>query len=376
MSRIAIIHFQPIELYPPILNLLRLLDMEHKDHQISVYTTRMGFINIKQYQPHSADLKVIVWGRSGNDKVAISRYWNYLYFNLCTLLYLILSRPEKIVYYETLSVFPAYIYRKYFNRSCEVYIHYHEYTSPREYSEGMKLSFHFHQLEKWLYPTAAWISHTNSDRMKKFALDLSGVAIANQQILPNFPPRSWHQEPQKRVLVPLKVVYVGSFSLETMYVKEFAEWVDKQRGDVVWDIYAINYTMDVKEYVTNLKSSSITLHDGVDYESLPLILKNYDVGVILYRGHISNYVYNAPNKLFEYMACGLDVWFPDIMLSCLPYCTKNEFPSVMAIHFESMEEFDWEQSTEHAGKSHRGSSYYCEDALEPLMGKLLKKSSI
>ena len=240
----------------------------------------------------------------------------------------------------------------------------------------MKLSFYFHQLENWLYPTAAWISHTNSDRMRKFTHDLSGVTVSNQQILPNFPPRSWQQEPQKRVLVPLKVVYVGSFSFETMYVKEFATWVDNQKGSVVWDIYSINYTIDVKEYVTNLKSSSITLHDGVDYESLPRILKNYNVGVILYKGHISNYVYNAPNKLFEYMACGLDVWFPDVMVSCMPYCTKNEFPSVMAVHFESLEEFEWEQSAEHAGKTRRVSSYYCEGALEPLMRTLLNGPSI
>lgn len=52
------------------------------------------------------------------------------------------------------------------------------------------------------------------------------------------------------------------------------------------------------------------LDSGINYSDLPGVIRAYDVGVILYNGHIANYVFNAPNKLFEYLACGLDVWSP------------------------------------------------------------------
>jgi hypothetical protein len=44
-------------------------------------------------------------------------------------------------------------------------------------------------------------------------------------------------------------------------------------------------------------------------------LINYDIGVTIYNGHIPNYIYNVPNKILEYLACGLNVWYSSELIS-------------------------------------------------------------
>ena len=39
LKKIVIIHFQPVELYPPIQNLINFLESETTEHEISVITT-------------------------------------------------------------------------------------------------------------------------------------------------------------------------------------------------------------------------------------------------------------------------------------------------------------------------------------------------
>jgi hypothetical protein len=45
----------------------------------------------------------------------------------------------------------------------------------------------------------------------------------------------------------------------------------------------------------------------VDYYQLPMELVKFDVGLVLYKGTIPNHVYSVPNKVYEYLNCGLDV---------------------------------------------------------------------
>jgi hypothetical protein len=59
---------------------------------------------------------------------------------------------------------------------------------------------------------------------------------------------------------------------------------------------------------------------------LPQVLSQYDVGLILYRCRTLNFVYNATNKLFEYLVCGLDVWYPPCMLGLKTYARSTIAP--------------------------------------------------
>lgn len=53
----------------------------------------------------------------------------------------------------------------------------------------------------------------------------------------------------------------------------------------------------------------------IDYYELPKELIKYDIGLVLYKGHIPNYIYNVPNKVYEYLACGLQVWYSKDLLT-------------------------------------------------------------
>ena len=68
------------------------------------------------------------------------RYWNYLKFYLGTLLFVIKYSPEHILYVETLSSWPALIYKKLKGKKVKLLVHYHEYATPNDYATRMLLS--------------------------------------------------------------------------------------------------------------------------------------------------------------------------------------------------------------------------------------------
>jgi len=371
MSKLAIVHFQPLELYPPIQNLIHFIRPRSEGNEIDVYTTATCKKTV-QFKTDAAGTIIKRLAKSGNQLPGLSRYYNYLLFYVGCLYNLIRLKPKKILYFETLSSFPVYIYKRYFNSKTEVFIHYHEYTATEEYNTGMKLAKLFHKQEKKLYPKASWVSHTNIYRMQKFVADLQLVTINNQQVLPNYPPKSWETKPKLIINMPVKIIYVGALSLDTMYVKEFAVWVKQQNGKVVWDIFSTNITGAAMSYLDSLASSWINIKSGVPYHELPAIIKKYAVGVVLYNGHIANYINNAPNKLFEYLASGLDVWFPTVMKGSLPYITKDSFPKVIAVDFTALPQFNLANTIDRNGFSCKPTAFFCEDALEDITKQFLK----
>ncbi len=371
MNKLVIVHFQPLELYPPIQNLIQFIGASSEKKELYVYSTSTETI-IDQFKSSSANIKIKRLAKSGNNLKALKRYYNYLVFNVCCLFQLIRLKPQRILYFETISSFPVYIYKRYFNTKTEILIHYHEYTSPVEFDKGMKLVRQFHKYEKYLYPKACWVSHINQYRMQQFVADSQPVVINNQHILPNYPPKNWFIQPLAGIEMPVKIIYVGALSLDTMFTIEFAEWVIQQNGKVIWDIYSLNITDDAKDYLNSLASSWINIRPGVEYNDLPVIIKKYAVGVVLYNGHIPNYIDNAPNKLFEYLACGLDVWFPVVMKGSLPYITKGSFPKVMAIDFTDMQDFSLVAAIDRNGYIFKPTSFFCEEALEDIANLFLQ----
>ncbi|HWK05459.1 MAG TPA: hypothetical protein VNS58_17590 [Puia sp.] len=370
MRRLAILHFNPIELYPPVLNWLHFLaEKGGGDFQVTVFTMHAGDGHAVFVAP-SNTIKIVRLGSLG--KKAGMAYLNYLYYYAGSLLQLIKLKPDIVFYYETLSSFPVFVLKKYFRRNTALFIHYHEYTSKKEYEQGMVLGRWGHRLETKLYPLAEWISHTNSDRIQLFRKDLAGVLLPPVYPLPNYPPSSWRSAVQATTSIglPVRMVYVGAMSLDTMYTREMAEWVAGQSGKVIWDIYSDNYTDEARAYLMSFGESLIRFRRGVDYYSLPGILGGYNIGLILYKGHIPNYVYNAPNKLFEYMACGLDIWFPAVMLGCHSFVTEGVYPKVMGFDFTNLSELDLSSAIDRSGSRFISPEFYAEKALAELLLKM------
>ena len=53
-----------------------------------------------------------------------------------------------------------------------------------------------------------------------------------------------------------------------------------------------------------------------------------------------NYIYNEPNKFFEYYSSGLDVWFPKEMLAMKPNIEYDYRPSVIEVDYENFKSLD------------------------------------
>jgi len=242
--------------------------------------------------------------------------------------------------------------------------------SPEEYQHGMLLVKLFHTWEKKIYSKTTWLSHTNKERMHLFTADLPGITIPHKYILPNYPPGNWTFNKTGTIELPVKIVYTGAVSMDTMYLQLFAEWILKHKGAIIWDIYSLNITEDANDYIQKLPDSIIRLHNGVDYYHLPEILKKYSVGVILYNGHIPNYIFNAPNKLFEYATCGLDVWFPDHMQSSMQYITMRTYPKITALNFQQLGEVKVDELINRDECKFQPAAFACETVLTPLLQKL------
>ena len=368
--KISIIHFAPLEFYPPIQNLIIQLSKRKEHLNVNVHSTRPAQQTLAPFLIASPDIKLLRIAKSGAGLTTLQRYGNYLRFYLTSLFFLIRHRPTSVLYFETISSWPVWVYKRFFNKKCKIFIHYHEYSAPTEYAQGMILTRYFHRLEKEFYPYATWVSHTNEGRMDRFKKDLSPVSILNPHIIPNFPPKTWQRPAKHELNSPVKIVYVGALSLTTMYTKEFSKWVVDQKGKVVWDIFSYNHSAEAIEYIQSLPVAFVRMHHGVAYDQLPDLLAGFDVGVILYNGHIPNYVYNAPNKLFEYLACGLSVWFPLQMTGAHEYKTERGFPKVVSVDFADFGNFDLAKVLKTDGVINPP-SFFCEDALLPLVDKLM-----
>jgi hypothetical protein len=123
MHKLAVIHFNPIELYPPAMNWVNYLGEQPLKAKIKVFTSQ-GVVK-KRFDSKSPSIKIIRAGFLGKQNF-LKRYWNYLVFYGATMLKLLYWRPDTVLYYETYSALPAFLYKRFFNRGSRLFIHYHE----------------------------------------------------------------------------------------------------------------------------------------------------------------------------------------------------------------------------------------------------------
>lgn len=368
--KIAIFHFSPLEHFPPVMNLINFLGQTLPPGvSVRVYTT-ISDTYTKNFSVNKNDRVTIVrFGDYGFLNKTWKRYILYSIYNISTFFSCLFWRATSILYYESFSAMPAYWIKR-LKKSSRIFIHYHEYVSPEEYKR-IKLLNIIHELERKIYQQAAWISHTNEKRMQLFLQDIAKPQLSNARILPNYPPEKWLVKADEKIIKDtIHIVYVGALSMDTMYIKEFVNWIETHHGALIWDIYSQQPTAELETYLNTIDSAFIRIKGMVDYERLPEILPNYDVGVILHKGQTNNYKYNAPNKLFEYLACGLDVWFPDCLEGSIPYTTGNSFPQVKALAFDNLGHYNVQALVCRDEKQYKASAYFCEFVYPKLLSEL------
>lgn len=356
----------PLEYYPPVTNFLNVM-VKHAFF-VKVWTTHN---TKKRITYHNEKLKTI--NRSPfpekSDNV-LERIFKYFYFNISCFIGLIKYKPEAILYYESYSVYPVFLYMKFFGKATKLYIHYHEYEDRESYKNGMKLVKYYHELEKkFLYKRASWISQTNKERLHMFASDHPKLPSEVLKIMPNYPPKIWSSQVNGKSKASkdiIRTVYVGSLSLKDTFIREYCDWVLNQNGKVCFHVYAYNLDDDTIAYLKSLNTDYIVFYNkGVEYNKMPALLADYDIGLILYKAHTKNYKHNAPNKLFEYLACKLLVLYPDVMSGMALYQSDN----VIRLNFEQIPSFN-EIKKYFSNKTDLKSSYNAKTALQPLIDHL------
>ena len=340
--KLAVIHWFPIEYYPPATNLLSVFS-NGRELDLTCFTSH----NVKDRAPYTnASCQIVRCQLPTPKQSRLRRIWLYLIYPLTVWLRLVWMKPDAILYMEPQSAMPVFLYTRMAWR-CRVFIHNHEYHDPHQFLRpGMRIVRFYHWLEKrWLFRRAEWISQTNTDRIRLFRQDFPFLEADVVRELPNLPPQEWHQRPNvawAKSTDRLRLVYVGSLSCQDTYIREIVEWAaaDAQAG-VELHVYSYNFTPDVAELFAKHACERVVFHQsGVPYEELPDTLTKFHIGLILYKANTTNYVFNASNKLFEYLALGLDVWYPKQMLGVKPYARTDKLPRIIELDFDELETFE------------------------------------
>jgi len=133
------------------------------------------------------------------------------------------------------------------------------------------------------------------------------------------------------------MVYVGSASFEDTFIREVVEWVERHPETVTLHVAGNNVSSDVWEWLESRRAPNITYdRGGFPYGALPELLGRFDVGLILYKGNTANFVHNVPNKAIEYLACGLNVWYPIQMDGMEAFHRDHSSLSLRQIDFERL----------------------------------------
>lgn len=369
-TKVFFIHFQPIELFPPALNLIDFFGNESHINLFVSTNKKLSQNNLKAYE----NKKVKLYRPSSFSKAKILQYINYAFYYFSTLFLLFWHKPTVVLYVETLSSWPALVYRKFFGKKVKLMVHYHEYTDPASYSKGMWLSKIFHSLEKKMYKDFFWISQTNENRLQFFIKDngVQNFSHIHFDILPNYPSVTWKKIGPNIFGERKKMVFIGSLGYKNMYLKELVDFVNKNSDFFSVDFYSYNIDKEAKEFLLKSENKNIRFFGGIDYSSLPEILPEYQIGLVLYKPFSINTIHAVSNKVFEYLACGLDVWYSSDMIYTDKYITEKSFPKVLKVDFRKLENFDWKAAISRDGLIYNPQNFYYESVYPKLLDKILE----
>jgi len=319
-----------VELYPPVINLLDYLSKD--DHfNIELISTR----NNKKWLSKYTNVKIKITRINFLNQSKLHKIGSYFVFYLYTLIRLIQINPCCTIYFDTYSSLSALLFKKYFSKSNRIYCHYHELLLYHDCVGVLKYIANF---EKRNIGLLFWLSQTNEERLRIF-LDYNkiNVDLNKYHVVANYPPKNWQcstREP-KSLISNIKLVYLGAIGYETMYLKEVCDFVSANI-DFSIDFYSNMIDPLAIAFFKNNQNDRINLKGGVDYKEIPGILKEYDIGVIMYKPFSVNTVQAVSNKMFEYLVCGLDVLCSEDMLYSKKYERTDCRPFVQLVDFSDL----------------------------------------
>ena len=366
--KVAYVHVLPLELYPPARNLLVLMS-NREGWEVRAWST-------------SNDRGMGTWGAQGvridrhsypGEKVPVPiRMAGYAAWHMKTAAELARWKPDVVMMVEPHSSLAVWLYYRLFRGSARLFIHHHEYYAPEDFNApGMRLLRSTLGLERnYLFPRAEWVSQTNSGRLDLLQSWNRQIQPGAARVFPNYPPREWVTAANAVVTGnrsgPTRFVYVGSASFEDTYIREVCEWAAAQPETVSLHVVGHNVRKTVWESIQSLGAANITSDPaGVAYDELPSLLRHFDVGLVLYRGNTLNFVHIVPNKAIEYLACGLEVWYPGRMHGLRNFHRDHPDLRLKEMNFQNLEPY---AEAPEAGNARAGEfEFIAETAAEPLL---------
>lgn len=270
---ILITHYLDLESYPPVLNHCEFLDRRKVSFKI-------------------------ISGRSGIT-LGIVRYTVFL---AESLFYWFRNRKILRLHLD----FEGYITPLWFfinltgvSQSTKRRIHFHEYWEKLNYSPKWLSTVLLFTQSSW--SSSAYITHTNYRRALAFEKDWSVNDIG---VLPNY-PYFVHSGRLKEPGQVIKFVYIGySFTREDHDLVNLRSFLDRLEEPYVLDIFT-----RVKPEDEVLIELSANFCGSLSYWMLRDVLINYDVGLVLYNQDKPNWVWNVPNKFYEYWNSNLYILY-------------------------------------------------------------------
>jgi hypothetical protein len=320
--RIAFVHQLPLETYPPATNALGLFAAQ-PGWEVRAWTSA----NRKGLPAYEADdMAVRRLDYPGPACGSARRLSGFLRWHLMVARELARWKPDAILSVEPHSALAIWIYYRLFGGAARLFIHHHEYYAPGDFrGAGSRTSRLCHYFEKSdLFNRAEWVSQTNEARLRLMQADCATVTLAKGNVWPNYPPAAWvaaardarmRTSADRATCGRLKMLYLGSASFEDTFIREAAEWAAAKPNTVTLHICGHNIKADVWAWLESLDAPNITTaRKGCAYDKLPALLAGFDVGLVLYKGNTLNFIHNVPNKAVEYLAGGLETWYPPEMV--------------------------------------------------------------
>jgi hypothetical protein len=257
-----------LELYPPVCNLLDYLGKNSTNKIIVISTKISSEKKLKPYTP--ASKKIIINRMPGIVPTSRSRVFKFISFYLNSLALLIKQAPKSVLYFDTISSWPALVYKKLRKNKVRLLVHYHEYDTPEEYANNMRLVKAMHKMELKMYDSFEWLSHTNEIRLQKFITDYSlNDRLKNKKfhVMPNYPSKCFAKS--QTIFASSKktrLVYVGALGWDTTYLKEIVEWVLLHKEKVSLDFYSHNLDEKAERYLKTITSENVKFKNSCKYD--------------------------------------------------------------------------------------------------------------
>ncbi|NBG66650.1 hypothetical protein [Acidiluteibacter ferrifornacis] len=178
--------------------------------------------------------------------------------------------------------------------------------------------------------------------MNRFLKDYGITYLPRKhRVLPNYPSKEWVKKNKAWTRgETIKIVFVGyTLTKGGSYLQELVEILKQQRIPIHLSIYCSKLNAFIENFQGNYGDLEISVHSAIMYKDVAHVLQRHHIGVILYKAKTENVIHCAPNKLFEYLGCGLDVWYPHEMKGTYAYDSMIE-PRVLRINFNDISNFN------------------------------------